>query len=145
MAKNNGYTSTFMLPKAIKHEWVKALRSGNYHQGHAVMMQHLEDDKGEYAAYCCLGVLCSILGVDDYSMNRTSFPTEVGIGETIDDDDLDEYGLDQGDVLNYDALTFAVRYNNKLTPLSELNDDETFGLTFPQIANVIERTVMTYE
>ena len=38
---------------AIKAEWVKALRSGNYAQGKGNLRTF--DDK-----YCCLGVLCDI-------------------------------------------------------------------------------------
>ncbi len=41
--------------KVIRKEWVKALRSGDYEQGEG---QLVRDGK-----YCCLGVLCEIIGM----------------------------------------------------------------------------------
>lgn len=48
------------MNKKIKNKWVKALRSGKYKQGtEALKITH--DGDGE-AAFCCLGVLCDIVG-----------------------------------------------------------------------------------
>ena len=38
----------------IKAKWVKALRSGKYQQGRAFLERA--------GAYCCLGVLCKVMG-----------------------------------------------------------------------------------
>lgn len=43
------------MKKAIKQKWVKALRSGRYRQGEAEL-------KANDGTYCCLGVLCNVLG-----------------------------------------------------------------------------------
>jgi hypothetical protein len=43
------------LTKRLKAKWVKALRSGDYEQGHGC----LRDSAG---GYCCLGVLAEVAG-----------------------------------------------------------------------------------
>lgn len=45
-----------MNPK-IKHDWLKALRSGKYKQGRHALRNYNE----EGSDYCCLGVLCDVL------------------------------------------------------------------------------------
>ena len=42
--------------------WVKALRSGKYQQAEAELVTH--NEYGE--AFCCLGVLCDIKGIETY-------------------------------------------------------------------------------
>ena len=37
-------------------EWIKALESGEYKQGHG----RLVTDRGDYKEYCCLGVACDV-------------------------------------------------------------------------------------
>lgn len=44
----------FRLPKLFTDKWVKALRSGEYTQGHFRLCQN--------GKYCCLGVACNIAG-----------------------------------------------------------------------------------
>lgn len=46
----------------IKQKWVKALRSGEYNQGVARLFN------AHYNTYCCLGVLCDVMG---YSKTST--------------------------------------------------------------------------
>lgn len=43
----------------IKEKWLEALRSGNYKQGTGKLRQ--VEKNGD--TYCCLGVLCDVLGV----------------------------------------------------------------------------------
>lgn len=47
-----------MLDTALKTKWVEALRSGKYEQGTKVLFSK------RTRAYCCLGVLCVVNGVD---------------------------------------------------------------------------------
>ena len=45
----------------VKARWVQALRSGKYHQGTST----LRSRRDHYPArYCCLGVLCEVVGVE---------------------------------------------------------------------------------
>lgn len=48
-----------MLPKELKAKWVKALRSGEYKQGHGSLCRRADD--GSYS-FCCLGVLEDVAG-----------------------------------------------------------------------------------
>ena len=48
----------------------------------------------------------------------------------------------QSDKYTAESFSFSVKYKNKLTPLSVLNDEKK--LTFKQIANIIERSVDTH-
>ena len=43
-----------MMDKALKQKWTKALRSGRYKQAQGVLKMD--------GAYCCLGVLCNVMG-----------------------------------------------------------------------------------
>lgn len=47
------------MDAALKAEWVEALRSGKYVQGR----QRLKRVMGGGTTYCCLGVLCEVMGV----------------------------------------------------------------------------------
>ena len=42
----------------IKTQWVTALRSGDYQQGHGILRSSLTE--GSVPKFCCLGVLCEI-------------------------------------------------------------------------------------
>lgn len=53
----------------LKAKWVAALRSGDYKQGRA----YLERD----GAYCCLGVLCKILGLPTDDPQKTNAGADV--------------------------------------------------------------------
>jgi len=55
----------------LKTDWVKALRSGEYHQGHNMMC--CIDDSGN-RSYCCLGVLANIMSSRDTSINVSYGP-----------------------------------------------------------------------
>lgn len=46
------------MNKTIKRQWIKALRSGKYRQGHNSLATW--DQEAQAFEYCCLGVLCEI-------------------------------------------------------------------------------------
>jgi len=52
--------------KAEIRKWVKALESGKYKQGKGQLVQTVFEEK----EYCCLGVLCDVLGVDQKRMRE---------------------------------------------------------------------------
>jgi len=62
------------MDKKLKAKWVKALRSGAYHQGRENL---LYDGK-----YCCLGVLCRIAGAPLHRIKESTMPQ--GVGPTYD-------------------------------------------------------------
>jgi hypothetical protein len=108
------------MNRAIKQQWIKALRSGEYEQGiHALR----SGDR-----YCCLGVLCDLYDSklwfnvrDNYSyMNADDLlPDEVVNWAELDSDN----GVFIGD-------------SGEKQDLSTLNDT---GKTFSQLADLIER------
>jgi hypothetical protein len=64
----------------IKAQWVEALRSGEYQQGSGMLKYY--DDEIDEARFCCLGVLCDILGHEpgvDQQYPSGSVLDEVGL------------------------------------------------------------------
>lgn len=49
------------MDEKIKSKWVTALRSGEYKQGSGSLVEVYD---GVPEAYCCLGVLCEVLGLE---------------------------------------------------------------------------------
>lgn len=47
------------MDKRLKTKWIKALRSGDYMQGRALLRS---DHLGATETFCCLGVLCEVAG-----------------------------------------------------------------------------------
>lgn len=88
-----------MMNPDLKARWLAALRSGDYKQG----PYRLETDDGRF---CCLGVLCKVLGVDTFK----------GVTE-------------EGDILNsvpktraYDSIRDAGLSDLEISALSHTND-----------------------
>jgi hypothetical protein len=109
----------------IKQEWVTALRSGKYEQGHWKL--RLEND-----TFCCLGVLCDILPDEIVKWK----PTPVD-GRYVA---IDSHGEDQAATLSWPLMKEMGLEYNTAGQLMALND----GLggqrrsTFPEIADWIE-------
>lgn len=61
-----------ILPKEFAQKWIEALRSGNYKQGFGRLLQ--EQDKNE-KTYCCLGVACDVLKIDEEFIRRHAMPS----------------------------------------------------------------------
>ena len=102
------------MKKENAMKWIKALRSGKYEQTRS---GHLRDSDG----YCCLGVLCHINNI------------------TITGDETlpDYFDLQMLDLSSNDGQLpkYYKTKHGKLNTLAELND---VGLSFKQIANIIE-------
>lgn len=109
--------ASFTIRKDIKSKWLKALRSGKYEQG-ADMLHNPYNN-----TYCCLGVLCSVAGVVDAKLDRLGFP------ESVDGE-------------NFSGNKWQVPCLGRMYSLPSLNDAE--GLSFEQIAGIIEHTVQTH-
>ena len=102
------------MNKNVKVEWVKALRSGEYKQGRGVLRSK-EDE------YCCLGVLCDVLGVQ-WKKKEEYWEANNRVG----------------------SLSRKIRRETEMEPAKELvlqylNDEE--GKSFPEIANYIEENL----
>lgn len=101
----------------VKTRWIEALRSGRYKQTRG----QLRDDEG----FCCLGVLCDISGLGKWDQNGC-YRRNLS-GHRLD---LPFFVAEWAELPSYPLAS-----DN--TPLAELNDFS--GLTFPQIADIIER------
>jgi hypothetical protein len=51
-----------LMDKEVKEKWVKALRSGEYTQGHDYLCR--TNDMTGKNHFCCLGVLCEVMGLE---------------------------------------------------------------------------------
>jgi len=78
------------MDQTIKLKWIDALRSGKYAQ--AIGDLHVNYNGAN--SYCCLGVLCDVLGADwnSQSLNGKRIPRESE--NYLTNEILDEVGLD---------------------------------------------------
>ena len=111
-------TSDFTLSRKAKRDWLKALRSGKYEQGKGRLF-------GD-GNYCCLGVLCSVNGIPDAQLKQRLIPKAVA--------GIPSWAL---------GVDYRVMFYGRLTKLAGLNDSE--GLTFRQIADLIEKNVPCHD
>lgn len=137
------------MKKEIADKWVEALRSGNYKQG----MSALRSKEDEY---CCLGVLCEVLGLEaKISIHNTTYIYD-GRGDLLPRTarELANMKSENGSVYGYilansdnelfsekeeeyfDNNTYPHPYPSRYNSLSEVNDD---GITFDRIADFIEK------
>ncbi len=116
------------MKPALKKQWVKALRSGEYKQGRGCM--HTVGKDGGSPRFCCLGVLVDIAHEGDWELANFQVPDDVtyairdGVDKTLYPDVpapsiLEEMGLDA----------------SELDGLTEHNDG---GKSFKWIASYIE-------
>lgn len=54
------------MTKELKDQWLTALRSGEYKQGKGTLKQQQSPGTSD-CTYCCLGVLCDIVGPENWS------------------------------------------------------------------------------
>jgi hypothetical protein len=101
----------------LKAKWVEALRSGEYQQGLRALR------KGN--SFCCLGVLCDVMGAEwDKG--------EDDLNATLNGEKQDYY-------LAPEALAVVGMTDKEQEVLYGMNDNE--GKTFPQIADYIEENL----
>jgi hypothetical protein len=129
--------------KDVITRWIDALRSGEYHQGRAVLARFTtsEQDGAIPIRYCCLGVLCE-LAVQDRIIDPAA--------HSEDSKSLRYDG--QGAVVSTAVQAWAGitedgefvddPYLDIRQALTSLNDDE--GYTFSEIADEIELKILPY-
>jgi len=126
----------------IKTQWVNALRSGDYKQGHYMLAATIPETSE--TRYCCLGVLCELAadaGIIDRTgtdfRGRNTYGSEREV-LTLPEAVQKWAGLNGPDSEN-PQVTIA---NGDVHAVAVLNDegDETDykPYTFPRIANLIE-------
>ncbi len=103
------------MDKQVKKDWIEALRSGEYEQGHTQLANL--DKKGEIENHCCLGVLCVVQGFDL---------------------------IDHGPGPRYSNAVPELEYSagltdKQMTSLYDLNDNQ--GYSFEGIADYIEENI----
>lgn len=107
------------MNKKVKKQWLKALRSGEYKQ----TTNYLKNSD----AYCCLGILCDIHSKEKnhkWSVGESYFSQNRGLPDQV---------LKWANLPNDNRY---VVYNGKHGQLGNAND---MGLSFKQIANIIEK------
>lgn len=100
-------------PEQLMRDWVEALESGEYTQGHHTMRAI---DKNGFVTHCCMGVLADLCGVPANLAENCSYPSNVP-------------GVDR---------EFArLMYRKTQDTLADMND--LLKLTFSEIAAVIRQ------
>lgn len=113
----------FELPKAFAEKWVKALRSGEYKQGHHVLFRN----DFQSCEYCCIGIAGIVAGVKESRMlNKNLFGTQ-------SHNDVQSFKIPK----ELRTIENAGRYQLPLL-ISRMNDN---GSSFIEIADWIEANV----
>lgn len=107
------------MSKSFKAKVLKALRSDKYKQTSGCLYD------SDYGAYCALGVMCSLVDVDNYDLNRLHMPGDLPVHIF---EKLPPF-LKQRPILPDGSSTI-------LQKIADMNDD---GKSFKQIAAYIER------
>ncbi len=120
-----------MVPE-IKQKLVEALRSGKYRQAAGALKKRVwvHDIGEQQAGYCCLGVLCDVMGCTwqelQHGTTHCSLPfiddKDVSFNEYLSDSMLEKVGLT----------------DEQQKELARLNDE---GRSFNDIAEHIERNL----
>lgn len=120
-------TANFALRSDVKKRWLKALRSKHYPQGR--FMLYSKNDGG----FCCLGVLCKVLGTPKRKMSGIGLPNPyIMPGAAFEMFTQTALG----------ANSYKVMFDGSMVSLPHLNDRKQ--LSFEAIAEIIERTVPTF-
>ncbi len=126
------------MDKAIATQWVAALRSGKYKQGHGELRSNY---LGGAAKFCCLGVLCNLHAAahPDIAALQTDPGVYLGDSALLPAQVQDWAGLKSNDgTPNLDETAdgeFTLN-NHQYTDLADANDD---GVSFKRIATWIEK------
>lgn len=120
-------------------KWVTALRSGEYEQGTGSL--------NENGKKCCLGVACEVM--------LTEQPDSLQVGEASTGDNEGEFRVTydgEGGYLPHSVMTWLgfdhinpvlMREGPENHPVSATTLNDTLRLTFPEIADAIEKTYLT--
>lgn len=122
----------------LKAQWVAALRSGEYDQGHGALKVEWYGVKDQKPSYCCLGVLCDLIDPNGWEDN---------LWVHADADPVHNQGYSSSYALLPFSLVGKVGFTEDgelpgvtdrsgfRVTLASLNDA---GFTFSQIADIVE-------
>jgi len=116
------------MQQTIAKMWVNALRSGHYNQGEGALKT--------YEGFCCLGVLCDVLGrsfTEDNGDSDHPFRCE-GEGESLPETVREEAGM-RSSLGNLPEGEHMEVLGKAQPSLAHANDG---GATFQEIADFIE-------
>lgn len=128
------------MNKEIKEKWLAALRSGQYVQG----QNHLHSLEDGQHKFCCLGVLCDIMG-EEWAEQEGTQVFETSKGESgglslATYDSLGIWGTVRRDIPGRSSIDESIPYH-----LMAFNDGVAVGeeraWTFEEIADWIEENI----
>ena len=116
----------------IKAAWIAALRSGEYKQTRGKLHRSFRMTGDSLVEeYCCLGVLCSVLGYEEEEAAYYNGPNEAPYRRFRISDGQTAIGFLPDEVAEEIGLTKA-----QMQFLANKNDH--YGYTFEQIADLVE-------
>jgi hypothetical protein len=148
------------MNERLKKRWLKALRSGEYKQAQEALRGpvypsddngFIDDDQEAGVGYCCLGVLCEVMGAEFDVSRVVDIDTGKVVANTWDDmseERLDDPNLEEktGVVVNGYLTDEEVFTKPQLKALgipkniqSTLIRKNDAGVSFEKIADHIER------
>jgi hypothetical protein len=115
------------MDRKIKRKWVKALRSGRYQQAQSEL-------KTENNTYCCLGVLCNVVGARWANSDEGWLIAKLK-GAVIN--------VPNGEILTPKFLKQIGLTKYRQDILTRMNDGEGFtrGSSFTEIAAYIDKNL----
>lgn len=119
------------MNKEYKEKWIAALRSGKYKQGKGV----LRNSNNEF---CCLGVLCDIVLKDNPDIGSWKNTSDNCYYFSTGIVDYDYTYLPQV-ISDITGINRRGEFSENSAPLTTYND--SYGITFNQIADIIERKI----
>ena len=120
------------MPEQLAHDWLNALRSGEYEQGSG----RLECD----GKYCCLGVLQMIADGEVETHDDDLFSLAVPSDSWYENHDI-IFADSIRDESSLDRIPYAIYKMNDYY-LTELNDQ--YKLSFKKIADILEDSIETF-
>ncbi len=111
------------MKKEWADKWVAALRSGEYKQGTRVLRSAQDE-------FCCLGVLCDLVGKEEWEEGPTGIAHSYRWGE---DKDVSLLPLAVQKEAEVRSVFGELPYHDSLAKLNDL------GASFDKIADVIEQ------
>lgn len=129
-------------------KWIAALRSGEWHQANAALMERVNNQE----AFCCLGVACRIAGCVPAHEKDSKYISEAN-GDHLSMNLISPEGITMSGMphasyfqleFGFDHGMFVVEDGDKMPySLPSLNDYARF--TFSQIADVLESAFVNQE
>lgn len=138
----NEQDETLTMDPYVREKWLNALLSDNYRQGTGALAASPHDDPTRLH-YCCLGVLCDVVGLEakgDAYIGKRAFGAEDEAG-ALPTMVWRGLGLPSANPSIPVGLRLDRPHRDSIT-LAEMNDD---GFTFAQIADVIRHFIKPVE